>query len=310
MSKFIKFTEEEIYQAAHRNIKEFLESRGEKVKSSGTEWMWEKHDSVKFRGHVWYRHSTNESGTAIDFVCTFYNLSFPDAVLTLLDGKPISYHRIEKTLEKKIEQDKKIFLPPKNDNYSRCIAYLCKTRKINIDVLMYFIKAKLVYESSDHHNIVFVGYDKHHKPKHVALVGTLDKLRFKKEIRNSNKSYSFNYHSCNSNTLYIFESPIDMLSYITLFQQNTFTYNNYVTCCGLSRQPIDRFLKDYPHIQEIVFCFDNDYNAVKSDGTPDENHGQITAHKYCKHYHSKGYNAMVHTPKSKDFNEDLKRRFQ
>lgn len=71
LSSFVKFTEEEIYQAAHKSIKEFLEAHGEKVRSSGTEWLWDKHDSVKFRGHVWYRHSTNEGGTAIDFLCYF-----------------------------------------------------------------------------------------------------------------------------------------------------------------------------------------------------------------------------------------------
>ena len=95
-----------------------------------------------------------------------------------------------------------------------------------------------------------------------------------------------------------------------MFHQDAFTDNNYVTCCGLSRQPIDRFLKDYPYIKEIVFCFDNDYNAVKSDGTPDENHGQVTAHKYSEYYKSKGYITQVHTPITKDFNDDLKGSFK
>ena len=30
LSSFVKFTEEEIYQAAHKSIKEFLEAHGEK----------------------------------------------------------------------------------------------------------------------------------------------------------------------------------------------------------------------------------------------------------------------------------------
>lgn len=47
MSKFIPFTDEELYQAHHKDIKEYLESIGEKVLHSGTEYMWEAHDSVK-----------------------------------------------------------------------------------------------------------------------------------------------------------------------------------------------------------------------------------------------------------------------
>lgn len=43
MSKFIPFTDEELYQAHHKDIKEYLESIGEKVLHSGTEYMWEKH---------------------------------------------------------------------------------------------------------------------------------------------------------------------------------------------------------------------------------------------------------------------------
>lgn len=48
MSKFIPFTDEELYQAHHKDIKEYLESIGEKVLHSGTEYMWETHDSVKY----------------------------------------------------------------------------------------------------------------------------------------------------------------------------------------------------------------------------------------------------------------------
>lgn len=306
MSRFIKFTEEEIYQAAHKDIREFLLSQGEIVKSSGTEWMWAKHDSVKFRGHVWYRHSTNESGTAIDFLCTFYNMSFQEAVLTLLDCKKIAYHRTGEELEQAITQEKTILMPKKNSNNSRCIAYLCKTRKINIKVVSYFIAINLIYESSDYHNIVFIGYDKKKTPRHIAQVGTLDTVRFKKEVRNSDKQYSFNYHCNKTNTLYVFESPIDMLSYISIYHLDCFKNNNYVTCCGLSQQAINRFIKDYPHITEIVFCFDNDFNAKKSNGEPDENHGQVTAKKYSRIYAEKGYSTKIHTPIFKDFNDDLR----
>ncbi|MDF1493943.1 hypothetical protein [Caproiciproducens sp. CPB-2] len=83
MSKFIPFTEEEIYVAAHTEIKNILDAKGEKSERSGTEWMWAANHSVKFRGHIFYDHSTGDKGTAIDFLCTFFNMRFQDAVCTL-----------------------------------------------------------------------------------------------------------------------------------------------------------------------------------------------------------------------------------
>ena len=71
MSKFVKFTQEEIDQAAHTAIKSVLEAKGQGVIRSGSEWAWKEHDSVKFRDYYFYQHSTGEKGTAIDFMCLF-----------------------------------------------------------------------------------------------------------------------------------------------------------------------------------------------------------------------------------------------
>lgn len=156
----------------------------------------------------------------------------------------------------------------------------------------------MLYESSDYHNVVFVGYDRNRKVRHIAQCGTLDKVRYKNEIVGSDKSYAFNYHCKKTATLYAYESPIDMMSYITMYHINTFKANNYVTCCGLSKSPIDRFLKDYPQIKRIVFCFDNDTA------------GNSTALKYSGFYKTKGYDVDIHKPVNKDFNDDLKQRGQ
>lgn len=164
MSKFIPFTEDELYRAHHKDIKEYLESIGEKVLRSGTEYMWAAHDSVKFRGHVWYRHSTGDKGTAVNFLMEFFGFSFQDAVITLLDG---NYKATKKTRpmdfanEKSIIHKKdKVILPQRNQDNKRLYAYLCKARCVNINVVYYFIKKQLIYEDKNNHNIVFIGKDK------------------------------------------------------------------------------------------------------------------------------------------------------
>ena len=302
----MKFTDDEIYRAAHTDIKDFLEKHGEKVKRSGTEWLWERHNSVKFRGHVWYRYSTGDKGTAIDFLQYFYNMSFPDAVITLLDGK---YGNIDTTVTNQykppVKTHKEFFLPSKNSNMKRVYAYLCGYRCIDKDILSVFARKGLIYESADNHNAVFVGKNENGKAVYAAVKGTLTYKKYTGEVRGSQKEYAFNYTGTSGN-LYVFEAAIDLLSYISLYMKNIDWQNeNYIALGCLSDTALKRYLKDNKHIRKLNICLDNDFNAKKKDGTSDENHGQIAALNFYKKYTELGYDAEIYIPKLKDWNEDL-----
>lgn len=305
MSRFIPFTEEELYQAAHKDIKQYLESIGEKVLHSGTEYMWERHDSVKIRGHVWYQHSTGAKGTAINFLMEFFRFSFQDAVITLLDGNYIATRNTRpidmtgKQPDEKRHKQHKVILPPKNTDNKRLYAYLCSSRGINADVVSYFVQKRLIYEDKDNHNIVFIGKDKNGIIKYAGLKGTLTDKSFRREINGSNKSYCFK-HIGTSDTLYVFEAFIDLFSYITLFHTNYDWHNfNYIALGGLNSEGLKKILADYTHIKELVICTDNDYNSP--DGI---NHGQEFAKKIKTQFKQK-YRIMINTPKLKDWNEVL-----
>lgn len=297
--KFIPFTEEEIYTAAHKSIKDYLESIGEKVLHSGTEYMWERHNSVKFRGHVWYRHSTGDKGTAIDFLMYFFDFSFQDAVITLLNGN-YKAHRNTRPIDFINEPDKpykkELILPPKNSDNKRLFAYLHCTRKISANTINAFINRKLIYEDKDNHNIVFVGKDKKGNVKYAGLKGTLTNRIFRIELSGIDRRFGFCYTGGND-ALYVFESFIDLFSYIDLyFKNNTWQTCNFLALGGLKFEPIKHYLFMYPQIKEIVICTDNDY-------ADEENHGQIFA-ELCKNKLKK-YNVMIHTPTLKDWNEML-----
>lgn len=301
MSNFVKFTDDEIYKAAHTNIKEWLESHGEKVKQSGTEWLWAAHDSVKIRGHVWYQWSTDDSGTAIDFLCNFYHMSFPDAVRTLLNCKPVTLTPYEKAEVIRINNSEKspILLPPHNDSCARALAYLCKTRCLDFEVVAYFMKLGLIYESADKHNVVFVGKDKFGTARHCTVKGTLTNKPYRGEIKGSDKQYSFNKIG-RSTIMYIFEAPIDLMSYITLKRPTNKNWSRftYLATCGLTRLPIDRVLADYPYINTLVFCYDNDTNK-------EINRGQTAAEKFRTIYEQKGFKVKFDTPPQGDWNDVL-----
>lgn len=301
MSKYVKFTDEEIYKAAHTDIKDFLERHGEKVKQSGTEWMWAKHDSVKIKGHVWYRFSSDDGGTAIDFLQEFYNLSFPDAVMTLLDCNPVSLTRHQENDLRKINKKKpnnSLIVPGRNNDCNRAIAYLCKSRCLNYGVVLYFIKIGLIYETLNHHNIVFAGKDKYGTIRHCTLKGTITDKPFKGEPFGSNKMYSFNYIG-KSTIMYVFEAPVDLLSYISLQKTGKdWKRFTYLATCGFSRMPIDRILTEYPYITKIVFCYDNDTDKKK-------NRGKIAAQNFMDIYKKKGYIVEADIPPAGDWNDVL-----
>lgn len=308
MSTFIPFTDDELYKAHHTDIKGYLESIGEKVLRSGTEYMWEKHDSVKIRGHVWYRHSTGDKGTAVNFLMEFFDFTFQDAVITLLNGNYIASSKTkpEDMIQMKLpiikHKNTNIILPPKNNNNKRLYAYLCKYRCINNSIVEYFIRKGLIYEDKDNHNIVFIGKDKKGNVRYAGLKGTLTDKPFCRELNNSDKKYGFK-HIGTSDTLYVFEAFIDLFSFIELYLiNNDWKEQNYLALGGLNYLPLKKLLESYPHIMKINICTDNDSNS--SDG---KNHGQIFADKIIKQL-SGQYSVSKIVPALKDWNEILRQR--
>lgn len=156
ISTYIHFTKEQREQARRTDLAAFLIAQGEKVNRSGSEFEWlDGSQKVTIRGHLWYHHYEQKGGDAVGFVRRFYNKDYAEAVETLLNNcnsQIITSPPIEKS-------HKTFELPPRNDRMSRVFSYLLLTRGIDKDVLFEFVKNKMIYESADYHNAVFVGYD-------------------------------------------------------------------------------------------------------------------------------------------------------
>ena len=303
MSRYVEFSEEEIYRAAHTDIKSFLEAKGEKVLRSGNEWMWAANPSVKIRGNIFCEHATGEGGTAIDFLCTFYKMRFPDAVNTLIGREYNGVELLRSTVEPK---PKPIFkLPMKSRNMKRVYAYLMQERCIDQDIISFFVHNRSLYESANTHNAVFVGYDVTGKARAAHEKGTLSDHPWRKDVTGSEKDYFFNYYG-GSDRVYIFEAPINLLSFICLNKQKGWQKHNYIALGGLSDRALARFLLEHPNIKQLVFCLDNDYDAKDKNGKPEPNHGQVAARQFEHDYSEKGYQTNTLVPKLKDWNNVIK----
>ena len=106
-----------------------------------------------------------------------------------------------------VKETKPFELPPKNDNMRRVYAYLITRRGIDRDVLNTFVHQKMIYESADYHNAVFVGYDMDGVPRHAHKRGTGSTSTYKGNADSSMPEYSFHWVGTD-NELYLFEAPI------------------------------------------------------------------------------------------------------
>ena len=287
MPQYIKFSNEEIEQANCADIKSLLERNGETLKRSGSEWEWKcQGKKITVRANKWFDQYERIGGGAIRFVMNFYGVSFQEAVLQLLD------RRVAPQIIVEIPQEKKPFLLPEPyENMRRVFAYLTQHRQINRDIISHFAKIGLLYEEANHHNAVFVGKDESEQPRHAHKVGTYTKgeQHYRGNVPSSDPKYSFHYIGT-SDKLYIFEAPIDMLSYITLHPQH-WQAHNYVALCSVADIAAKHLLETYHHIGRAVVCTDHDKAGAAAYERMRDSLRCAVTREVSKH---------------KDWNEDLK----
>lgn len=294
---YIPFTEEQKQRANAVDLVDFLLRRGEELVRSGHEWRWKRHDSVTIRGNEWFRHKSRQGGHAIDFVLEFYHKTFPEAVEWLLGGEAgIEWNQFDKSAP----PPKKAFaLPEENPDMRRVFAYLIKQRFIDQSVLSYFARKHLIYEDKDYHNAVFVGLDENGVPRHAHKRGTYTQGEpYKGNVEGSDPKHSFHYIGTDD-TLYVFEAPIDLLSFITLHPRD-WREHSYVALDGVAEHAMLEQLRAHPNLKNIVLCLDHDAAGIEATGRLLD---ILVGHMDCN---SARMEICVLQPQYKDWNEDLK----
>ena len=283
--------ENRLYTANTVSIKDLLESLGETVIKSGKEYRWQRHDSLVMNDNLWYQHSRQRGGLPVDLLVIFFNYSKENAIDYILKNLV----RVTKHMHTSLKQNLQIPLPYHNENKVK--TYLIKNRFIDKEIVESFITNKLIYEDRKHHNCVFIGNDENNTPQHIHVHSTTDfGLIYKGNHPGSNAKYSFHYYG-NTPYLYIFEAPIDMLSFISLNKENWKDYS-YLSLCGLSPLAIEHYLDNTPNTNGICLCLDNDFAGQEALSKIKE----LIETKYNIHV-----NYLI--PRFKDFNEDLKFKY-
>ena len=127
--------------------------------------------------------------------------------------------------------------------------------------------------------------------KQMHLRSTLPGNRFFMDIDGSDKQYYFRHIGTNSD-VYVFEAPIDMLSYITMNKEN-WQESSYVCLGGVAIDALKNILGTNEQISKVYMCVDRD------------DAGDKTVKRIGDELNEMGYELERIFPENKDWNEDL-----
>lgn len=269
----MKYSEEQIASANAVDLMSFLTARGERFKKSGREYRWITHDSVTVKDNQWFRHSQGKGGGPIDFLMEFYDKTFPEAIAELLEecgtettsNAEISV-KDEDCRDASPIPTPEMILPERNTDNEKVIRYLTEVRKIDRVIVDEFIRRGDIYEEVKTHRAVFTGRKSDGAVGYASWRGISEKQE-RGDIAGSSKCYGFKSLASwtdstsnkerNSRNLYVFEAPIDLLSFFTLYPKYRHE-NHYLSLGGVSSTALHTFLSERQDVKHIYLCLDHD----------------------------------------------------
>ncbi len=221
------------------------------------------HDSLKISNGKWFWFSQGIGGaSALDYLIKVRGIPFTQAVEQIMGRaaiQPPSFFMPKRPTERVLS------LPGASRCATHAMTYLTR-RGIDPEITEYCVRTGRLYESTPHHNVVFVGMDSAGKPRYASQrgIGT----DFIGEARGSDKRYSFSIPAKGESvTLHLFESAIDLLSYATLEKRtgHDWRQDHLVSLAGVyeSRREylpraLTHYLDEHPQIAHVILRLDND----------------------------------------------------
>jgi hypothetical protein len=296
----MRIDENILAQARAIDVLAFIEKRnGLTFTQKGGEYRCKEHPSLAIKSDrlSWFWHSKSVGGHGVlDYLTKVENMTFREAVDTVMSVRFIqSPQKPDSQNGQSVSPPKALVLPEKTGIPSRLYDYLCNKRGIDSEIVGILMNRDKLYEDR-RGNVVFVGYDEHLKPRFASLKGTYGDCSFRGDCAGSDKKYGFNMVSYEpSDRLYLFESPIDLMSHASFEKAALRGWNehNRLSLAGTTDTAMPFFLNQHRAVSKLVFCLDNDKA------------GQEASYTLARKYADIGYGVMIEPPIKKDFNEDL-----
>ena len=242
----------QIEAAREVNLIDFLESEYPEYIEYDTktkQYVHPEHDSLKICETGFFRFSTNLGGDSIRYLQEYIGLSFPEAVIQLIefDGgyvtpKPIqkSKNPYMKNIIKNEENLQELEIPKPNSNNNKAVSYLVDKRGLSDDTIQNLISQGLIYEDKKH-NIIFINRKIY---REFAIAHGTTEQKFHKVFVKGNDYWEFT--AGNSQDVFITESPIDAISLYELRKSAGVENGIYIAMGGLKPNTVGRIQFDFP----------------------------------------------------------------
>lgn len=278
---------------------------------------------------------THLGGGVVTFYSYIHKKSFPETVKELikridpdLEIKPrVKVQTATRNLSPK-ERHESIVKQLKDLNYNSSdiravMAYLTKTRMIDADIVKMLIKQNLLFQTHDDKGtyVTFLGRNEHGLLCSAFRRSTYQDSSFKCDFKDCDYSRGwffdpqmaipFDWYNTENHqlfdsrkTLLVFESNIEVLSYMNILKMQGKDPNNfaYLSCGSITKTScVEETLKLYGY-KNVCICFNNDLNRDN-----EQNPGKAAAERLKENLEEKGYKANTLFPKEcNDWNDRLK----
>lgn len=278
------YTKEQLKSARKADLYAFLLSNHTSLfKKEGDSLRMKDNHSISIkRGYTGYKDfETEETGNSIDFLENYLGYDHVKAVLALCGDDYAKYVAVNNDSYSVIDNISPSFPEPSRHGYKNLFAYLLN-RGISSNVIQGLIDRKLIYQTQEKNNIVFVNYERDWGE--VRGTYTYSNNNYKGIVKNSRKDGFWWFRtSKDASVAYICESSIDAIS---LYMLNSFEGNPidayYVSIGGVGKQAAINRIKS--GIRTVI--------AVDNDAAGDE----------CR---KRNVELQYIIPELKDWNEDL-----
>ena len=293
-----------------RNIPlgEVLKRYGFQAKPEGTTLRAKsEHHNIVVTGSRWFDNKANVGGGgAIDLVMHIARVDFSVACRSLADEfRPLAAGQANLSFpsssgcrtapeKKSFEQLIALYAVRDDSNWPVARAYLSETRKIDPAIVDELHAVGSIY-ANDHlpnPSLVFLHRDPHGKVRGATLRDTRHQSAFRPCLGNKLTAWFAVGNLANAERIVAVESPIDALSYYSLFAGRCDALAA-VSCAG-SAVPYELMFQAYDRRQSFVVALDNDAAGERGwskawDDTVDW----------------AGFRLSSECPKHKDWNDDL-----
>ena len=275
---------------------------GELVRLSSNVYTTRTHDSLKISNGKWYWWSRSIGGrSALDYLVAVKGMRFQDAVMYILKlNNSISVSRPSHV--KKTDAETELHIPNGKRSNGKIRLYL-ERRGIAQAVIDHCIDAGIIYESV-YGEVVFLGFNHDGEVKYASC-RSCDESRNMRDCRGSKKDYSFRTGEGVSDTVHVFESAIDALSYATLlyYEAKDWTKFDLLSLGGVAFGKQDGMITMPKALKNYL---DSNVNAKRIYLHLDNDEAGRTAARVINDGLGKKYEIrLLFPPMGKDYNEYL-----